>query len=150
VLSLFGPSPVELATRSYCLISEWIPLCHLLQLTELQWKYSNPPPHGLAHILVKEKVQKPYTGFVDYNLYGKISVLLTIPVFLCYEMVSEAAWRLHHLFIFTLLFVGVPPVVRPEDDVACETLPSEIHIIKGQFSADDKYITSNIIKKCHN
>jgi hypothetical protein len=62
-------------------------------------------------------------------------------------MVSDAAWWLRHLFVFTLLFVTVPPVVRPEEDVACETLPSEIHIIKGQFRAENKYVMSNIPKK---
>jgi hypothetical protein len=62
-------------------------------------------------------------------------------------MVSEASWWLRNLFVFTLLLVGVPPMVRPEEDAACETLPSEIHIIKGQFSGENKYIMSNITKK---
>jgi len=48
------------------------------------------------------------------------------------------------LFLFIIFFMAVPHIVRPGDDVACETLPSELHIVKGQFGAKDKYTMSNI------
>jgi hypothetical protein len=54
-------------------------------------------------------------------------------------MVSEAAWWLRSLFLFVLFSVAVSSIVQQGEDVACETLPSEIHIIKGQFYTDDKY-----------
>lgn len=46
--------------------------------------------------------------------------------------------------------MAVPRIVQPGDDVACETLPSELHIVKGQFGAKDKYTMSNSTEYCHN
>jgi hypothetical protein len=64
-------------------------------------------------------------------------------------MANEAAWWIHNLFLFIIFFMAVPPIVRPGDDVACETLPSEVHIVKGQFGAKDKYTMSNITEDSH-
>jgi len=64
-------------------------------------------------------------------------------------MAGEAAWWIHNLFLFIIFFMAVPHIVRPGDDVACETLPSELHIVKGQFGAKDKYTMSNITEYCH-
>jgi hypothetical protein len=100
-------------------------------------------------MLLKGKVKTmSRVSFITVSM-DKIKCLTTL-LFLCHQMVSETAWWLRHLFVFTFLFVGVPPMVRPEEDVACETLPSEIHIIKGQFSAENKYIMSSIPKNFHN
>ena len=65
-------------------------------------------------------------------------------------MAGEAAWWIHNLFIFIIFFMAVPRIVQPGDDVACETLPSELHIVKGQFGAKDKYTMSNSTEYCHN
>lgn len=64
-------------------------------------------------------------------------------------MASEAAWCIHNLFMFIIFFMAVLPTVRPGDDAACETLPSEIHIVKGQFGAKDMYTMPNITQDCH-
>ena len=45
----------------------------------------------------------------------------------CFSTMSEAVWTL----LLAVIVLAIPPLVRPEDEVACETLPSEIHIIKG-------------------
>jgi hypothetical protein len=69
--SLSGRSRAELTAIFYCLIwdsptwrarfpylyppgtgwpsytpGHWVPFCRLLRLSELRWRYSNPPPHG--------------------------------------------------------------------------------------------------------
>ncbi|PSN41954.1 Partner of bursicon [Blattella germanica] len=37
-----------------------------------------------------------------------------------------------YVFLITVL-MAIPPYVHPEEDAVCETLPSEIHIIKEEF-----------------
>lgn len=64
-------------------------------------------------------------------------------------MAREAAWWINNLFLFIIFFMAAPHIVRPGDDVACETLPSELHIVKGQCGAKDKYTMSNITEYCH-
>lgn len=69
------------------------------------------------------------------SFHEPVKVLLTSHLFVSCKMAGEAAWWIHNLFLFIIFFMAVPHIVHPADDVACETLPSELHIVKGQFSA---------------
>jgi hypothetical protein len=85
------------------------PFCHLLWLTGLQWKYSNPPPHGIIYIYIYIYIHTHTHTVTSKHIIKQLEVSIWHWYMSVIEPLqfSNVAWyKSHCLYIVLTLFTN--------------------------------------------